>query len=287
MQGHGSDKTSSSLLTMWGANKQADWALLKERAISDAVLLMQQKSPLDFEELHQSIIAARVAISSLLSPEVTEDIRRTRTDVRIFSYTNIGSTGTYKDYHQVLLAGFDMLAGKYPVQIYTPINPEFYGFADSMELHESREIIIEYQETEYSTIIKHKLTDSESMLGEEEWITIMHTPVVNIPVIMDRVKILYNSLTAVNTPAEKMAIIKEMAWHLAHAMTQFRGSAAISEILVEALLRHHGIASTAPNRSIPIDLVALFSATPEEFAKRIQFNHELESESLVKVRSLR
>ncbi|MGQ3887514.1 hypothetical protein ACQUW5_00605 [Legionella sp. CNM-1927-20] len=75
-----------------------------------------------------------------------------------------------------------------------------------------------------------------------------------------------------NSDSEKKSeLIKEIVWHLAQGMPCYRGSAAICEILYEALLNVNNLTnfSNSKTNDIPLDLKIIFTSSPIEFSRLV------------------
>src|SRR3990167_197434 len=277
MKSRKDNKHSGSLSKAWGIDKQDRWQALKQEAINDAVIEYLRKPHPAFTDLYSFLVKKRVVIAQELSPDISDKIKTSRQEnLYEFATTIIGNNNKYSDYFQLLTDRYNLFTtGDNDCKSKIPdveLSTLYYIFQE--DILSGKEIEITAGDITYSSLLKVKACNSSGK--ENEYIGIAHTPASNVPAIMDRIEVLYQLLINEQNSSNKIKLIKEITWHLSHAMPQQRGSAAICEMLLEVLLKGNSITRTEPRPSLPLDIIALFSRTPEEFSKDYIINLEIE-----------
>lgn len=287
------DKPYNSLQTQWGEDKQARWNEMRSESIAALKSYMNDKPQPTFQEAYQYAIDLRVHIAKELSPHLANQIAYSRkNDKQVGSMempyiTPVLNEGTYKDFLPALAERFDAMKKESGPNVeHTQYDSPFfrvgYGLSKEFQGKEKEGITIKHDGIEYSTInqLDVKRIGSNELEATKPF-NISHTPSKNVPLIMEKVAALNQKLDGMNAddPAAKIKVIKEMMWHMAHAMPQKRGSAAIGEMYFEALLQKHNIEYTGKNSKMPVDLIALFSTSPENFSKGFSINPEIEKKA--------
>src|SRR5437868_12093079 len=121
----------NSLEKNWGADKQDEWRVRREKAIQEAMEYYQKNSP-GFDDFYNFVVGKRIEIAKSLSPELVNDISKERKLFVDQASTPLLHVGTYADFRPFLLGEFDALAnsGSHEVINFNfAINTEFLVIA--------------------------------------------------------------------------------------------------------------------------------------------------------------
>lgn len=285
--------TGSGMVGYWKQTSQKRW--YEETEIVKNQLVERLAKSATFDQLYEFLIEQRVrvaielgqtekiAVKDILKSRVA-DLTDTASNEFKIGYTpflqEYQRSGTFEDYQyffndcaprEVLIKGRD--------ELLTSLNCQsLIEITDKLELGDpTRMSVISYKDTAYSRLIEFYDPDTDTKLGSTDYL-IIHTMPEQVAVALSRAKELFvklNDGSARWSDFEKILLMKEMMWHLAHAMPQVRGSAAIHEWLLEGLLKFHGIELDSIN-TLKFDLIALFTPTPEKFDEKFEINESIE-----------
>lgn len=277
-------KQPTSLEKSWGIHKQAAWRLLKLITVSNAYLLYLTNSP-SFINFYQFIAERRHLIAKVLAQPIGNKAGKLRNpqepEPKQFVTPIMGDKEieTYSSYHTHILSMVDTLyrqahrnSEKKSIRLTAASFPWFLRSIDKCDinvLHQKNDLLIQFNGINYSRISSFTILDNDM---EKECLAILHTKASEIPKILDIVENLYQEFkNPTFTLGKKIEILKKMVWHLSHAMPCERGSAAITEIILEALLNSINI-QYIPSDDFPPDLAAIFTETPQKFSESFIIN---------------
>ena len=268
-----------SLQQSWGASKQQRWRAWREETVNTLVRFMSENNP-EFKDVYQLIVNERGRIAKELSPEYEKEILTSRIPASPIEepesdVTPVMSWGKYEAFIDYLSDAFDKTQADFkmgPNPFFQ--TPSSFGILGYKPFSSSARVEVSHQGLAYSTIHKIEMYEPEKRRG----FLIFHANVNNISAICNVVAGLYDELRNGEDLSEirKIEIFKELVWNLSHAMTQLRGSAAINEITLEGLLKHYDVHYDLDKSLPPIDLIAIFSESPDVFSKRFIINPTLE-----------
>ncbi|WP_419418494.1 hypothetical protein ACNVED_07975 [Legionella sp. D16C41] len=261
-------KDANTLVTAWNPDKQAAYEFIKKLSIQ--AVTNQVGKCKNFEDLYNFTAGLRKKIAELLNQPDKNDLGRLRVPKSTSDTmkTIIDNSGRYASFYNDILILFKQIEEKYKLE--KGANSVLhYGISDIKKINSVGYHIVEYNGITYSTLNLIHAQDKNN--ADVTYLRIDHTNDRDLPKIFAVVDTIYNRLSENISDSEKSELIKEIAWHLAQGMPCFRGSAAICEILYEALLNINNlinISSSEPN-DIPLDLKAIFTASPVEFSRLV------------------
>jgi hypothetical protein len=107
------------------------------------------------------------------------------------------------------------------------------------------------------------LFDSET--GQLSW---RHTSAEHIPAILSHAGDLYDQALDPNLPLDRtLEIVAELHWWLCQAMPYYRGSAAISDMVIKTIFKQRGIEVGPWAEGVAADIEALVTTDPETYAR--------------------
>lgn len=272
-----SDKSAQTSLTKnWGGEEdQSTWLKWKKSVIAQTIDLIKGQSDShqesdSFNNLYKYIAKSRFQIAQELHQSYNIGKIRSRGD---FATTPLNKSGRYADFYDYLLFCYNNL----PQQTVDLEDKSYYipMLKSAFRAFQLEEITdVKNYEGKYSTI---ELCTGKTAEFEEIKPFLISHPVFNES---EDFKIFEDFEKKLRSPdltsREKEKIIKEMFWHLANLMPCQRGSAAIAEILIASLCEAHNIPYKEWNYVVPMDLVAIFSATSEQFSNNFSLDPQNE-----------
>ncbi|QRN02508.1 hypothetical protein GH742_00680 [Legionella sp. MW5194] len=255
----------NSLTQAWNPNQQDNWKALKREAISRAKTLFIKGKP-SFMTLYRFLAEARHQMAVTLQQESLEYLGILRDEH--CEYIDTPLTLLYPEKGRYA-SFFPCLADRYQqLSQCLPLNQESVGLAYLLFGANQEQTIkaVNYLSLEHDGL---QLTCFYTITGFEgqkpiTWYGLVHTPRTQLKAIFARLEDLYQQLDA-NHLENNGKVLKEIIWYLAHAMPCVRGSAAILEMMIHLLAETFTIAFDYPECAVPIDLVALFTVSPEAF----------------------
>lgn len=255
----------NSLTNAWNPEQQDSWQVLKQETIAAAKALFKKGKP-SFMTLYRFLADARHQIAVTLQQESLEYLGILRDEHCEYIDTPITllhpGAGRYASF-------FPCLANRYQaLSQCLPLDHESVGLAYLLLGAKQEQDIkaVNYLNLEHDGL---QLTCFYTVTGVEGqtpigWYGLVHTPRTQLKAIFERLEGLYQQLDVDHVEGNSK-VLKEIIWYLAHAMPCVRGSAAILEMMIHLLAETFAIEFDYPESAVPIDLIALFTVSPEAF----------------------
>lgn len=255
---HRPTNTNKDLASFWG--NKTFWHKEKDEAIAKARQFYRDNN-LGFRELYWFVCELRYEIAKKqlvnsteantidyfgtprnenLNPLIQEryqTIWNATSTHNVFT-TAISKTNKYQMYYEYLLKIFES----------ENCNPVIISYADPARVNP---IIL------------------SSIHLKEEYLIIEHTNKFMLDNVLDLCNLLYKNFIDETNPIVKLMALKILIWFSCQGCFCCRGSAAIQEIITEVLIAENKIDWHYSPRHIPIDLVAIFTSSPEKFIEEI------------------
>ncbi|KTC98637.1 Avirulence protein [Legionella erythra] len=258
-------RKDNSLINAWNPSQQDTWKVLKQEAMTKAKMLFIKEKP-SFLTLYRFLADARHQIAVSLKQESLEYLGILRDEHCEYIDTPITllhpDQGRYASF-------FPCLADRYQsLSQCLPLNQESVGLAYLLLGAKQEQDIqgVDYLNLEHNALQLTCFYTVRGMKGKNPiaWYALVHTPRTQLQAIFERLEALYQQLDIDNS-AGNGKVLKEIIWYLAHAMPCVRGSAAILEMMIGLLAETFAIDFDYPEHAVPIDLIALFTPSPDAF----------------------
>ena len=268
----------NSLTRAWGSQNR--WQILRD----EAVIKAKSHQFTSLNQLWNFLAEKRHEIAEKLHQNDKETLGIPREN---FCITPIFDNERYEDFFLCLLRRLNLLFKLHQLQsesdyheglvvrdITSMIDRKIGGIGASKKVdfksrYSGNSLFIKNGLINYSKLIKIDKIDNHLI---PPIILIEHTDLSEFVPIEEKINQLYSQLQNQDLSAsEKANIIKEILWNLGQAMFCERGSAAITEMVIQILCEENNIPFNYPRNYVPMDLIALFSSSPEQFIDSFSF----------------
>lgn len=258
-------KKDNSLINAWNPSQQGTWKALKQDAMTKAKTLFTKEKP-SFLTLYRFLADARHQIAVTLKQKSLQDLGVLRDEHCTYIDTPVTvlnpDAGRYASFFPCLGDRYQGLSQS------LPLNQESVGLAYLLlgARKEQKIQAVDYLNLEYDALQLTSFYTIKGLDGKKPiaWYALVHTPRTQLRAIFERLEVLYQQLDRDDAVGNDK-VLKEIIWYLAHAMPCVRGSAAILEMMIGLLAETFAIDFDYPEHAVPIDLIALFTASPDAF----------------------